>query len=70
MPQEVVKIHIKDLAKGLSLAIAVEEMALKTGLRKTTVEDLLSKGWGYQETLGEPPRWVHPFHQLEKYQEK
>jgi len=37
----------------------------KTGLRFSTVRNLLVNGWTYEEKLNEPSRWVSPLARLE-----
>lgn len=34
------------------------QMAMKCGLKVSTVEDLLKRGWTYVEQLDQPAKWV------------
>lgn len=44
----------------------IRRIAHEMGLNARTVEDLLAKGWKYEESLGHPRRWVGPEVNLEK----
>jgi hypothetical protein len=44
----------------------VWELTKKTGLRPTTVRNLLANGWTYVEEANSVPRWVSPLARLEE----
>lgn len=45
---------------------AIQEVSTRTGLSHSTVEDLLMKGWTYEEKIDEPPKWLHPMFRVKK----
>lgn len=46
--------------------IALAQLAMTSGLKVATCEDLLRRGWTYLEKQGEPSRWVSPAAKLEE----
>lgn len=41
------------------------QLAMKTGLKVATCEDLLRQGWTYVEEKDQAPAWVHPMSKLQ-----
>jgi hypothetical protein len=41
----------------------VDSIRANTGLLRTTIVDLLSKGWTYKTELNKTPIWVYPMAQ-------
>jgi hypothetical protein len=44
--------------------VKIRQIAHTMGLHVHTVEDLLNKGWTYEEKLNEPRRWIGPESQI------
>ena len=43
---------------------AVERLATRTDLNKSTIRNLLERGWTWEEKINETPRFVHPIAQV------
>ena len=48
----------------------IDEISSRTGLKSSTVIDLLSVGWVYTSSLGHVDSWLHPLHSLIVIKEK
>lgn len=46
--------------------MALAQLAMKSGLKVATCEDLLRRGWSYVEQNGHAPVWVAPMAKLEE----
>lgn len=65
LSQNVKSVRLCETCRNLSLKPELHEARLraiseKTNLSTDTINELLTKGWQYEETLGAPARWIHP----------
>lgn len=61
---------MSDRAKNPINKEMIDEISSRTGLKSSTVIDLLNVGWVYSSSLGHPDSWLHPLHSMIVIKEK